>query len=305
VQHELVTGLGLTVAYFRTSWGNLHVTDNLAVGPEDYDTFCISAPNDPRLLDPGARVCGLLAIKPEKFGVQNNVVRLSKHYGDLEEIHNGVDITLNARFGNGGLLTGGVSMGKTTIDSCEILSKLPEMTTAAITTLQSAGTPLGADPLRASPQTVCRVDPPLSAGTQFKLAGAYNLPWDLRLSASYQNNPGIETTATYVATNAEIVPSIGRNLAACRGVGACTATANVELIRPLSLYREGRITQLNFAVNRVFRVGTANVQPRFELHNALNSASILATNLRYGPQWEQVRTVLTPMMAKFALQIDF
>jgi hypothetical protein len=58
-------------------------------------------------------------------------------------------------------------------------------------------------------------------------------------------------------------------------------------------------------VNRVFRVGTANVQPRFELHNALNSASILATNLRYGPQWEQVRTVLTPMMAKFALQVDF
>lgn len=83
------------------------------------------------------------------------------------------------------------------------------------------------------------------------------------------------------------------------------ATANVELVTPQSEFREGRITQLNFAVNRVFRVGTTRVQPRFELHNALNSAAILAINPRYGPAWEQVRTVLAPRMAKFALQVDF
>jgi hypothetical protein len=184
-------------------------------------------------------------------------------------------------------------MGKTVTDSCEVLSKLPEMTGAAIG-------PVAADPLRVSQQRVCRVDPPLSAGTQFKLAGAYSLPWDLRVSASYQNNPGIETTATFVATNAEILPSLGRSLAA-----GARATANVELIPFQNLYREGRITQLNFAVNRIFRLGATRVQPRIELHNALNSASILAINARYGPQWEQVRTVLAPMMAKFALQVDF
>jgi len=293
LQHELVTGLALNVAYFRTWWGNFYATDNLAVGPEDYDTFCLAAPNDPRLPTPGERVCGLLAIKPAKFGVQDNIVRLAKHYGHQEDIHNAVDITMNARFGRGGLLTGGVSMGKTVMDNCEVLANLPEMTGAAFG-------PVGADPLRASPQRICRVDPPLSAGTQFKLAGAYDLPWDLRVSASYQNNPGIETMATYVATNTEILPALGRNLAA-----GARATANVELIAPQSLYREGRINQVNFAVNRVFRLGTTRVQPRFELHNALNSPSILAINPRYGPQWEQVRTVLAPMMAKFALQVDF
>jgi hypothetical protein len=220
-------------------------------------------------------------------------VRLAKHYGDQKDIHDAVDITMNARFGRGGLLTGGISMGKTVTDSCEVLAKLPEMTTAAIG-------PVAADPLRASPERACRVDPPLSAGTQFKLSGAYDLPWDLRVSASYQNNPGIETTATLVVPNADIVPSLGRNLAA-----GPRATANVELITPQSLYREGRITQVNFAVNRVFRIGTTRLQPRFELHNALNSASILAINPRYGPEWEQLRTVLAPMMAKFALQVDF
>jgi hypothetical protein len=122
----------------------------------------------------------------------------------------------------------------------------------------------------------------------------------LKVSANYQNIPGIDTTATYVATNAEILPSLGRNLAA-----GARATANVELITPQSVFQEGRITQLNFAVNRMFRFGTSRVQPRFELHNALNSASILALNQRYGPAWQQVRTVLAPQMAKFALQIDF
>jgi len=298
LQHELTTGLAVNVAYFRTWYGNFLVTDNLLAGPEDYDTYCITAPNNSALPHPGEQICGLLAIKPAKFGRLDNLVTNSQHYGNQYEHHNAIDVTLNARFGNGGLLTGGVSLGKTVFDNCDVLTKLPEMTTASF---GPSGAPLGADAGRSSPQRVCRLDPPLGAESQFKLSGAYNLPWDLRVSANYQNNPGIDTTATYVATNAEIAPSLGRDLAS--GV---RGTANIELIPPRSLYREGRVNQLNFAINRVFRaVGNARIQPRFELHNALNSAPILAINGRYGPAWQQVRSVLAPRLAKFALQIDF
>ena len=294
LQHELLPGMAVNVGYFRTWYGNFLVTDNQLVGPEDYDSYCITAPNDSRLPNPGERVCGLLAIKPAKFGRQDNLVTNASHYGKQLEVHNAIDVTLNARFGNGGLVTGGVSLGKTVFDNCAVLAKLPEMTALAFG-------PLSADATRASPQRVCRLDPPLSAESQFKLSGAYDLPWELRVSANYQNNPGIDTTATYVATNAEIVPSLGRDLAS-----GARGTANIELITPRSQYREGRINQLNFAVNRVFRgLGRARIQPRFELHNALNSASILAINPRFGPAWQQVRTVLAPRLAKFALQIDF
>ena len=293
LQHELFTGLAVNAAYYRTWYGNFLVTDNLLVGPEDYDSYCITAPNNQQLPNPGERICGLLAIKPAKFGRQDNLVTNSQHYGNQSEIHNAVDLTLNARFGDGGLLTGGVSLGKTVFDNCAVLAELPEMTTAAFG-------PLSADAGRASPQRVCHLDPPLGAESQFKLSGAYNLPWSLRVSALYQNNPGIDTTATYVATNAEIAPSLGRDLAA-----GPRATANIELINPRSLYREGRVNQVNFAINRVFRMGNSRIQPRFELHNALNSAPILAINPRFGPAWQQVRTVLAPRLAKFALQIDF
>ena len=283
IQHELSAGLGLNLGYFRTWYGNFFATDNTLVAPEDFDTFCITAPNDPQLPNPGEPVCGLLAIKPSKFGQQSNVVSNSKQFGRQVDVHNAVDLTLNWRFGNGGLLTGGTSVGKTVTDNCEILERLPEMSG-----------------VNTAARRTCRVDPPWSAGTQFKLSGAYNLPWDLRVSANYQNTPGIETTATYVATNAEILPSLGRNLAA-----GARATANVELITPQSEFREGRITQLNFAVNRMFRLASARIQPRFELHNATSSAAILAINPRYGPAWQQVRTILAPRMAKFALQVDF
>lgn len=112
--------------------------------------------------------------------------------------------------------------------------------------------------------------------------------------------PGIDTTASYVATNAEILPALGRNLAA-----GTRGTTTIDLIQPQSLYREGRITQLNFAVNRVFRFQTVRMQPRVELHNALNSSSVLALNTRYGPAWQAVRTVLAPRLVKFAVQVDF
>src|SRR5205814_5265565 len=75
VQHELRAGLGVTFGYFRTSYGNLQVTDNLAVTPADYDSYCVTAPSDARLPGGGGyQVCGLFDVKPAKFGQVNNLV---------------------------------------------------------------------------------------------------------------------------------------------------------------------------------------------------------------------------------------
>ena len=56
VQHELRPGIGVNVGYFRTSWrnggpgsGDFHVTDNLAVSPNDMAAYTLTAPRDPRL----------------------------------------------------------------------------------------------------------------------------------------------------------------------------------------------------------------------------------------------------------------
>ena len=291
-QHELRPGLAVNVAYFRTWYGNFLATDNLLVTPADFDTFCITGPTHPSLPGGGAeRICGLLAITSEKFGAVENLVTRASKFGKQSDVHNGFDFTFNARLGNGAFVTGGASVGRTVTDNCEILAALPEMTIAPIAT--------GAA-VTAGPERSCHVSPPWSAGTQLKLSATYPLPWDFQASVNYQNLPSIPTTAAYVATNAEIRPSLGRDLAS-----GPRGTARVELIPPQSLYREGRITQLNFALNRIFRVHGSRIEPRIEIHNALNSSPVLALNTGYGPTWQNVRGVLAPRMAKFGLQIDF
>jgi hypothetical protein len=82
-----------------------------------------------------------------------------------------------------------------------------------------------------------RVRPPFLA--QLKLNGAFGLPYGFRAGVTYQNIPGIPIYATYVATNAEIAPALGRNLAA-----GPRGTVSVDLIAPQTRF-EDRITQLD------------------------------------------------------------
>jgi hypothetical protein len=106
-------------------------------------------------------------------------------------------------------------------------------------------------------------------------------------------------------TNAAASAALGRNLSACRGTGACTATARAGLVAPNGLYREERVNLVSMAVSRDFRAAGAAFRPRFELHNILNSNAVNTINTQFGPQWQAVRGVLTPRLAKLAIQVDF
>jgi hypothetical protein len=311
LQHELVTGLGLNVAYFRTWYGNFQVTDNLLVGPGDYDEYCVTGPSHPNLPGGGnERICGILDLKPAKFGQVENFVTHASKYGDQSQVHNGVDVTLNARLG-AAYVTGGFSVGRTVSDSCDVLRAVPEAVAqntqvAGAFQTQSVANP-AASPFQntAAPQRVCRSSPPWSADTQLKLSGTYRLPVDFLVSANYQNVPAIPTFATYTVTNAVASAALGRNLSACRGTGVCTATANVELVAPNSLFLEERVNLVSVAVSRDFRTLGAAFRPRFELHNMLNSNAVNTITTRFGPQWQAVRGVLTPRLAKLAVQVEF
>ena len=72
VQQEVLPGLSVTTGYYFNTGGyyntdsNVRVTDNLALGPADFDTYCVTAPVDPRLPGCGGNeICGLYDLKPE------------------------------------------------------------------------------------------------------------------------------------------------------------------------------------------------------------------------------------------------
>ena len=98
VQQELRQGMALNVGYFRTWYGGFLVTDNLAVKPEDFDSYCVTVPVDRRLLNSGEKLCGFYDLKPALFGATDNLRTQASNYGKRTEIYNGFDVSLTSRF---------------------------------------------------------------------------------------------------------------------------------------------------------------------------------------------------------------
>lgn len=287
VQQELRPGIGLTVGYHRTSLGNFRVTDNLLVTPADYDPFCVTAPVDSRLPGGGGQpICGLYDLKREKFGQVDNLVRQASEFGKQLQVYNGVDIGINARFGRGGLLAGGVNTGGTVTDNCPVVDS-PQ---AGSTTPN---------------WQFCRTTTPWGSQTQVKLSGSYPLPWDASVSAVFQNVPGFPLLATRTFTNAEVAPSLGRNLGACpTATGACTATVSVAMLEPNTGF-EDRFTNLDLRLAKNVRVGGIRLKGMLDIYNLFNVGTILLVNNNYGPTWLLPAEVVPARFFKLGVQLDF
>jgi hypothetical protein len=301
VQHELLPSVSLNVTYNRRSYGNFQVVDNLATTLADFDPYCVTAPADPRLPGVGGnQICGLYDIKPAKFGQVSNLVTDAKHYGNYIDVYNGVDAALNARLARGIVLQGGTSTGRERVDNCDLVSEIDNP--AAALPYYFFGGHLGPNVSgTASPsQRFCNVAPRFL--TQLKVLGVYPLPWwGLQTSATFQSMPGPEITALYVASNAQVAPSLGRNLAA-----GAAGTASLQLIEPGTQF-EKRLNQLDFRVSRFFKVGAgvSRIQGTIDVYNLLNASSILALNTRYGASWLRPTAILPARFVKFGVQLEF
>ena len=274
VQHELTEGVALDVMYFRTWYGNFDLTDNLAVTSADFDSYSVTAPLDSRLPGGGGFVVDQLAdVKPEKFGQFDNLVVQASEFGDQSSVYNGVDVTLSARIANGHL-SGGLSTGRTVTDRCFVVD---------------------------SPQELlhCRVEPPWSALTQVKLAGAYTLPYDVRVSATFQNLSGPPTTANFTASNALVAPSLGRPLAGGR------RTTRFNLMANDTTFLEDRVTQIDFRLSKIFQIGPTRLEGNFDIYNLFNTNSVLTLNNTFGGQWQRPFGVLPGRLMQFGAQLSF
>ncbi len=290
IQHQLRDNLSVDLGYFRTWYGNFLVTDNLAVTPADFDPYCVPAPIDPRLPNSGQPVCGLYDIKPASFGLVNNFVTKASNFGAPQEIFTGIDLTVDSRM-KGLYLSGGISTGSTLTDSCFVVDSPQASFSSA--NLREAGL------------YQCRNRVPWAAGTQIKLSAVYTLPWDVRTSVTYQNIAGIPLAASYVASNAAILPSLGRNLGACRDAAVCTATTTVDLMQANQTYQEGRNSQLNLRLGKIFDFGKVRMEPQLDVFNLLNANQVLVMTTRYGAAWQNANSILAPRVFKLGVQVGF
>jgi hypothetical protein len=300
LQHQLRPNVALNVAYYRTSWGALQTVQNTAVGPGDFNSYCVTAPSDSRLPGGGNyQICGLYDVTQAKFGATSLFVsRAPSTAGNQTEVYNGFDVVVEARLGKGFNINGGLNTGRTETNNCGVVLNNPQYGFAG----PSAGTPaIGALPAVTGPRSTayCDVVPPWSAATQVKVSGTIPMPYQFQTALTYQNLPGIPYYASYVFTNAAIAPSLGRNLSA-----GANGTVTVDLIPPSTQF-EDRIQQLDLRFSRNFLISGKRIEPEFDIYNALNASPILSVNNSYGGAWRTPTQILAGRLLKFGLKVTF
>jgi hypothetical protein len=134
--------------------------------------------------------------------------------------------------------------------------------------------------------------------TQLKLLGIYSFPKiDVQVSGTLQSIPGPQIAANYTATNAVIVPSLGRPLAG----GAANATIN--LVQPGSMFGD-RLNQLDMRLAKLIRVGRLRTAFNVDLYNVLNQGSVITESAAYGT-WRVPQIILQARFVKLSVQLDF
>jgi hypothetical protein len=283
VQHQLRPGVSMSAGYYRNWFGNHLVTDNTLVSASDFSPYCVTAPRDPRLPNGGGyQVCGLSDVSLAMFGRVSSVITQADNFGELKRVNDFFNVTLNARLGSGLQFGGGVDTGRSVNDACFDVDS-PGAAAAGLPGVAATPTPFTATTIDGEP--ICRIVTPFRGQTQLKAFTSIPLPADFVVSLVLQNVSGPTITASYAASNTEIAPSLGRNLAACGTRVPCTSTATVPLIVPQTMF-EDRLSRLDIRLAKRMRLTERiRAQANLNVYNVFNGSAISTLNTNYGPLW--------------------
>jgi hypothetical protein len=295
VQRQITNGISVSFGYYRRDFKNHTVTDNTLVTPADYSPYCITAPVDARLPGGGGyQLCGLQDVSPALFGRNLSVVRPAQNFGDIKQTYNAFDITQSIRMPNGGQISGGVSFARTQNKVCIVVDSPSGPSLGLGSTHVAQPNVTG----NAWPSSFCDVKPPFQPN--LSLVGFSPLPWlGITASATFRIPPPTAIGAAYTVGNAQIAPSLGRNLSS--GVNG---TVNAELIQPGTMY-EDYAKQLDFRISKRFQRGTRRISTNLDLYNFFNSAGVTTLNETYGAQWLRPTLLQLGRYFQVSAQFDF
>jgi len=285
MQHELLPGLSVSAGYNYNWTGNFPVTDNVLVGPSDYDEFCVTIPTDARIPNSGQEQCGFYDISPDKFGLGRNDVTMDNALGHNQKRYwQGVNFSVDGRFSNGASLAGGFDIGQQTDDHCYTVD-IPNQP-AGITGSQLAGGPF------------CKIVTSYMNNADFRMRGSYPLPYDFNISAVYKNNPGVAVNgnANYRSGDVRFLDPARTSLS--------RAALNLPIYAPNSVFT-ARYTQLDVRFTRVFNFAGMRAATSIDLYNALNSSSTGASITTFGSRFFQPSTILEARLLQVSALLSF
>jgi hypothetical protein len=305
LQHELRAGLGLTLGYFNTRWGNHSVTQNTLVTPSDFTEYCINAPTDARLgHTSGKQICGIYDVNPGKFGQVRYLVQNAEDLGlgTPKEAFNGVDTAINARWGKGAFLSGGVTVGRQNYDYC-YANGHPELTP------QNFPVSFASPAKYPRTEEFCRVTSSWwkGIGSQAKAQFVYPLPYHVTLSGTWKTIPGIPVTANYTVAAAQVAAdsTLGRTPTGVSTVTYSLVPFGINTSSPQGTVFDKRLYQTDVRVSKAIRFGSRRIRGDFDIYNLFNSRVPQSINPTYGASWLRPTQLLGGRLFKFGGAVDF
>jgi hypothetical protein len=183
-------------------------------------------------------------------------------------VYNGFEVSINARFGRGGFIFGGITTEHTATNAC-------------------------ADLAASNPNNLrfCDQTPPLQA--LYKASAAYTIPWDIQLSGTFQARPGSSIGSIYTFNSAQAGFAI-------TGGG----TLSVTVVDPTQQYYDD-VKTVDTRVSKSIRAGRRRLQVFTELFNVPNYATILTVNETVGPLYFNPQAITAGRRVQFGAPIDW
>lgn len=299
VQHELISRVSVSANYYRRSFHNLRVTDNLLRTMADYQAYSLFHPitgQQFQVFD----VTPAAAPRVENFDTNSD---------GRSHIYHGVDLTINGRLPRGAMLFGGLVTERNQRNICDE----PD------------------DPNLLLYCDDAQNDIPWRP--TFKLSGSVPLAFGVTVSATWQDlagrplgltttagnkisGPGYGDTGSPVGTNWQIT-NAGRYPADCpspcpagqlifpTGARRLTSPAvTVPLVAPGTEFLP-RVRQLDLSVAKSFQVGRSRVQGQVDIFNVANTNAVaaVASTLYNTAAYNRPASVLQGRMIRLGFQM--
>ena len=185
---------------------------------------------------------------------------------ELDSTYNGTDISLDKRMSNGWMMTGGISIGETTG--------------------WVGSTDLNNPNSKEFNRGIVGNDTPFS----FRLSGLYDLPYAIQMSGTFQHQKGFPELTQV---------SVGNNT-----VALTQGTTNVT-VEPRGTTRLPALNQLDMSFRKAFLAGGTRYQPRIDLYNLMNTATVISRVTTLGSSYGAVSNIQRGRLIKFGMAVDW
>jgi len=265
LQRQLPRSLVVSVGYTRRETRNNIGSRNLAVPMESYIPLQVTEVNSGRQI----------TVYNQSPALRGRFDVLWANDPAEDTTYNGADLTLNKRLSNRWSLLGGITVNRTTGD-----------TQAA--TVASTGQPAGD---LNNPNLMFRNGLVGDDSTySLRLSGVYQMPYDISVSGTMQYYTGFPELTTV---------SVGNNTV------SLTQGTTVVTVAPRGDTRLPAVRSLDMTLRRSFKFGNKTIEPRLDLFNLTNAATILARTTQLGPTYGQASSIQRGTLIKAGFDVSF